>query len=916
MGESEVLAWFGRRGAHVESGFGATSRTERDMHEEQHQGSITGEQTAAEAASAGGGDVLSLIADVERHLDRIRNVQNRQETEFADLAERQRRIAATESSLAERRAELDGLAAQLGQAQAANEEARATVVRDQEALDARRAAFESEVEALTTTRAELDDLRASLEARACELDRQAETIAQNDAVIREQMEALAVREQELVARVEAADTARAEAESALVAATESLAARDAELSAIGERLAAMTSEHEAGVRGLEEAIHARDEAVSAMRSTVERHEQEMATAAEATQRYREALEEVGRRLEQSQTETEAVRSELHETIARLETRCSELEGDLAGRDSAFAELQASIAAFENALAERDARLADQQQAFADVEARAEASDAAMTEAQARIAELEARTEKDQSQLRLAGSKLTELAQVVAEQAPRLERGAEAMALVGELESEIERLRQEAAAASGFDVEAIRAPLDARIMELERELQTARSQAFDPSSLDQVVSEATAPFVARITDLETALEAARRSGGDVDPEAFAAAVAEAKAPLEARIAELESAAASGDPVAIDAAIAAATETLQAELEEARSAMGGDTVARSKYEDLKEKCRRAERRSDELETALSLTNDRGQAQEMAKRLRAKAERVGDFAKHLDRRKARLAAVRTAMRQREAVAGPSGGTTFHELQRLEAQRRELEQVRDFLSRSEQQMVRRWARPRSVATVAWMMIILAVSAAAGWVGGTRFVPTPGVATVSLTATAMNGKTLDPDAAEAWQAWHTALATDPAFVSLVGKRLAARGLMPAGGESALSTMLAEDLAFENEGHGRLRLVLDGADSRTLEPVLDAVATTMASESARQAPRRIDGARATLPTERVTAGGLGYATLVAGPYGRDALIRMGTIGGGVFAGCTLLVLVVYGLLSRSKRVFEANVDGDADQSGM
>ncbi len=588
----------------------------------------------------------------------------------------------------------------------------------------------------------------------------------------------------------------------------------------------------------------------------------------------------------------------------------ELEHELQDRDTAFSAMQSTITEFENAVAERDARLAEQQETLAEAESRVQGVNDEMSAARSRIAELEDRTAEDQRQLRLAGSKLTELAQVVAEQAPRLERGAEAMALVGELESEIERLRKESASAAGLDVEAIRAPLDARIMELERELDAVRSQVLDQSVMDEAVAQATAPFVARISDLEAALDASRRSGGEVDPEVFAAAVAEAKAPLEARIAELESAASASDPAAIEAAVQAATETLQAELEEARSAMGGDTVARSKYEDLKEKCRRAERRSDELETALSLTNDRGQAQEMAKRLRAKAERVGDFAKHLERRKARLTAVRTAMRQREAVAGPSGGTTFHELQRLEAQRRELDQVRDFLSRSEQQMVRRWARPRSVATVAWMMIILAVSAAAGWVGGTRFVPTPGTATVSLTATSMNGKTLDPDAAEAWQTWHTALATDPAFVSMVGKRLAARGLMPAGGETALSTMLAQDLAFENEGHGRLRLVLSGQDSRTLEPVLDAVATTMASESARQAPRRIDGARATLPTERATAGGLGYATLVAGPYGKDALVRMGTIAGGVFAGCTLLVLVVYGVLSRSKRVFEANADGD------
>jgi chromosome segregation ATPase len=885
------------------------------MHEEQQQGPMTDERTAAEAGSTAGGDVLSLIADVERHLDRIRNVQNRQESEFADLAERQRRVAQTESSLGDRRAELDALASRLGEAQAANEAARAAVAQERDELEAREASFRAEVDALSETRSELDGMRETLAARARELDEQAAIVDRQDAALQAQAESLATREQEFVARVEAADAARVEAESALARATESMEARQAEFDALNDRLAGLISAQEAGTRALEEAVAARDEALATIRSTVERHEQEMATASEATQRYRAALEDVGTQLEQSQSETESVRAEGREAVARLEERCAEVEKALVERDTAFAGVQSSVARLEAEIAEREARIAEQQRAFVEVEARAEAADASMTEARSRIAELEARTQEDQRQLRLAGTKLAELAQVVAEQAPRLERGGEAMALVGELEAEIERLRSQAADASGFDVDAIRAPLDARIIELERELQAARSQAFDPSSLDVVISEATAPFVARITDLESALEASRRSGSEVDPEAFAAAVADAKAPLEARIAELESAAHSGDPAAIDAAVQAATETLRAELDEARQAADGDSVPRSKYEDLKEKCRRAERRSDELETALSLTNDRGQAQEMAKRLRAKAERVGDFAKHLERRKARLAALRTAMRQREAMENVGGGTTFHELQRLEAQRRELEQVRDFLTRSEQQMVRRWARPRSVATVAWMMVILAVSVAAGWVGGTRFVPTPGAATVSLTAAAVSGKTLDPDAAKAWEDWHTALATDPAFVSLVAKRLSARGLMPAGGESALASLLAQDLAFENEGHGRLRLVLSGEDARTLEPVLDAVATTMASESARQAPRRIDGARATLPTERATAGGLGYATLVAGPYGPDALTRMGMIAGGVFAGCTLFVLLVYGVLSRSKRVFEANADGE-DASSM
>ncbi|MEE2972617.1 MAG: hypothetical protein VX672_05785, partial [Planctomycetota bacterium] len=53
-----------------------------------------------------GGDVLSLIADVEKHLERIREVQNRQTSDFANIAERQRRVAEAESVASARAEEL------------------------------------------------------------------------------------------------------------------------------------------------------------------------------------------------------------------------------------------------------------------------------------------------------------------------------------------------------------------------------------------------------------------------------------------------------------------------------------------------------------------------------------------------------------------------------------------------------------------------------------------------------------------------------------------------------------------------------------------------------------------------------------------------------------------------------------------
>jgi hypothetical protein len=305
---------------------------------------------------------------------------------------------------------------------------------------------------------------------------------------------------------------------------------------------------------------------------------------------------------------------------------------------------------------------------------------------------------------------------------------------------------------------------------------------------------------------------------------------------------------------------------------------------------------------------MTNDRGQAQEMAKKLRAKAERINAAARHLDRRKRRLAAVKG--RVRNNVAEDGGTATFHELQRLEAQRKELSQVREFLSRSEQQMIRRWARSRSVAMVAWMGMLAAVCIAGSWFAVSEIVPVAGTASVELRATPRDGGVLSNEAASTWREWHEALATDPAFVQAVGRRLAARGLMPTGGETGLATMLGSDLQFETDGPGRMRLVLEGPDRRLLPATLDAVATTMASESARQAPRRADGARASLRGDQPTTAGGGYARLMGGQMPAALLSLIGMIAGVSIVVSLLLIGLVYLMLSRAKRIFDASHEED------
>lgn len=741
------------------------------MHEKDTQESAGSEAASTGEVIHGEGDVMSLIDDVNRHLERIRSVQSRQEAEFTDLAERQRRLVASESALESQRTELDAEVARLAHGQAEHEAARAALQQERDEVESRAAEIRGREEMVAAARIESEAQELDLERRRRDLEDREEHLESEGEALRAQV-----------------------------------AAAEAERDAIRTR-----------IESIESALRDAEEVASAATERIADLERDVATRDEATEIADREREEEARAWKDREAEASKVESALREAVSTAEDRSSELES----------ELQA-----------RDARLSELDDLLRKTNERAEEAASALDEAERRIDQLEQQCVEDQRQLKLAGGKLAELAEVVVDQTPRLERGVEAMALVGELESEIERLRAESAASE--------ASYEARVLELERALADGKTSGLDRSGLDD-------------------------------------ALAEARAPLEARIAELESV-----------------------------AEASDSVPRSRHEEVKDRCRRAERRSDELETALSLANDRGQARDMAKRLRARAERVGEFARHLERRRSRLAALRRAIRDRGRPSDDSGsGTaTFQDLQRLDAQRAELEEVREFLTRSEHRMVRRWARPRSVATCAWVLVILAVSVAAGWFGATAFLPSPGVATVSLRASTSDGTMLGPDAAAAWESWHTALATDPAFVHLVTQRLESRGLAPADGESGVSRLLARDLRFENEGRGRLRLLLEGSDARTLEPTLDAIATAMASESARQAPRRIDGVRATLPTERANAGGTGFADLVEGRWNAPTLKRMGLIAGGVFAAAWVSILGIYLLLSRSKRVFEAREGGE------
>ena len=798
----------------------------------------TGESLSSEASApprSASGDVLSLIEDVERHLTRIRDVQSRQETEFEDLAERQRRVDDAENAFETRRCEVEEAAAAL-------DAARASLSEEQVEIDGLRTTLEERETRCLESAEEIENSKRDIETARAEVATDRSAL---DALVTE----IADREQTIMEERGALDALRDEIEVRENAFVDRSTAAEAAITRLNE---------------LEESYRQLTESFETQGAS---HQQAMNTAEETIERHRSALESVGGDLESAQAELGASRGELEslrmigataeadqvkllETVSQLESRCTELDAN--------ASAEASLGEATSRTVEIESELAV---ALGNVET------------------LEATIAEDQRQLQLAGEKLTELAQAISEQAPRLERGTAAIALLAQQQEKIvkleSRLTDDGADATNA-VARIRDTFEAKIAELDSALERARAEGADPESLEAAIAAARAPLEARIHELE--------SGGGFDASALENAIQEATAPLLAEISRLQAEAESSD---------------------------GPSVPRERHETVKERCRRAERRSDELETALSMTNDKGQAQEMAKRLRAKAERVGDAARHLELRKSRLLAVRKAIRSKGGERGSN--PSFQELQRLESQRKELSQVQEFLSKSEQQMIRRWARSRSMTTAGWVMILAVLCSVGSWFGVQELVPISGAASVELRATPRDGKTLSTAKSESWTEWHEALATDPAFVQVVSKRLAARGIEPSGGEPAVASMLIDDLSFESDGPGRLRLVLTGADRRLLAPTLDAVAMTMASESARQAPRRDDGARASLNGQQKGSQEGGYASLIGGAISAEVLTFTAMIAGAALAGSLLLVGLLYLILTRAKRVFEeAEADGGTE----
>ncbi|MEC8819152.1 MAG: hypothetical protein VXX30_08670, partial [Planctomycetota bacterium] len=153
-----------------------------------------------------------------------------------------------------------------------------------------------------------------------------------------------------------------------------------------------------------------------------------------------------------------------------------------------------------------------------------------------------------------------------------------------------------------------------------------------------------------------------------------------------------------------------------------------------------------------------------------------------------------------------------------------------------------------------------------------------------------------------AWNDWHQAVLADPIFVNLVRDRIdQSVGFLP-GTVDSLERFIASGLTVTSMQPGLLQVRLAGSNRSDSLGVLEAIVTTLVSESQRQLSRRGDGARAeVLPSD----GRL--ATLEPIPVTSHQVRTAGMFFGGSTAVLGLLGFGVYSRLRRSRRLFDRDL---------
>ncbi|MCP3905601.1 MAG: hypothetical protein GY715_18395 [Planctomycetes bacterium] len=298
-----------------------------------------------------------------------------------------------------------------------------------------------------------------------------------------------------------------------------------------------------------------------------------------------------------------------------------------------------------------------------------------------------------------------------------------------------------------------------------------------------------------------------------------------------------------------------------------------------------------------------------------LREKAVRLAEVAQHLKCRQGRLHLLRRLLsdesRARRPVMPAAQKLTHEDFEKRAAQIRKLEHARQELTDErrllvvrEKRMVRRWARARAVVVAGWFVFIAAIAAGASWIAVDRYVPATVSASVTLEAKAKHRARFTEEDAQLWQTWHVDLLRSESFRRTVAARMEERRLDAYRKPRDVARMLDEGLSVDAGVTREITLTLAGTDQKALTAFLDILATTLASESLRQARNREDSTWAVVRGERKEGSRLLYSVVNETPIADQRLHYLGPVFGAVMVLMLVIIAFTYGRLMRVKREFD------------
>src|SRR4029453_1927664 len=150
---------------------------------------------------------------------------------------------------------------------------------------------------------------------------------------------------------------------------------------------------------------------------------------------------------------------------------------------------------------------------------------------------------------------------------------------------------------------------------------------------------------------------------------------------------------------------------------------------------------------------------------------------------------------------------------LMQIEQEKQKLYALRTVLADSERRMIRRWAAPKAVVTVASVGVLMVICAAASWLLVNHMYPARISALVALESRNSTHTDPTPEQNETWKQWHLELLNDPAFHQVVAARMAEHQIQAYADPAKVAARVHDDLAIDSTQDGRLILSLAGTDS-------------------------------------------------------------------------------------------------------